>query len=60
MDKFHTKFTEGLSDASSWAAIAGPLAALATQVPDPWSYGAYVAAAIATVIGCILKGGTPQ
>lgn len=60
MSKFHTKFDEGLSDASVWATIAGPLATLATQVPEPWSYGAYVFAAIATVIGIFLKGGTPQ
>jgi len=55
--KFHTKISEGISDASTWAALSGPLAALATQIPEPWSYGAYAIAAGVTLVGILLKGG---
>ena len=39
-------------------AIAAPIAALATQVPAPWSYWCYAAAAVTTILGILLKGGS--
>ena len=59
MPPIHTRLSTALADASTWAAIAGPLAVLATEVPEPYSAGAYVMAAAATVVGIILKGGQP-
>ena len=54
---FHNKIGPALADASTWAAIAGPVGVLGTQVPAPFSTAAYIAAAFAAVVGVLLKGG---
>ena len=58
MPPIHTRLSTALADASCWAAITGPIAALATQVPAPWSYWCYAAAAVTTILGILLKGGS--
>lgn len=48
--------TDRLKEASTWAGLGVPLTGLATQLPAPYSYYAYAAAAVCGMAAAAVKG----
>lgn len=54
---FHTKIGAALADPSTWASITAALAAALVYAPESWRTYIGGAAAVASFLGVMLKGG---